>query len=204
VCFIKNENIKIQYSEKRVTGILTVFNATNPAVSNYGKQEPEEDLGVDTFEFWCPQRRPEGRNLAFTLAEPIRLFEPENIRNGFHRPVSSPNAWVAAYGDQNPEITLEWDNLTTISSIELVFDTDFDHPMENVIYVHPETVMPFCANDIEIFNDQNELIGSIKENHQTKRTINVAQSAPTRYLKIKVTNSNPNVPASLFEIRAYA
>jgi hypothetical protein len=75
VCFIKNENIKIQYSEKRVTGILTVFNATNPAVSNYGKQEPEEDLGVDTFEFWCPQRRPEGRNLAFTLAEPIRLFE---------------------------------------------------------------------------------------------------------------------------------
>jgi hypothetical protein len=77
-------------------------------------------------------------------------------------------------------------------------------PMENVIYVHPETVMPFCAKDIEIFNDQNELIGSIKENHQTKRTINVAQSAPTRYLKIKVTNSNPNVPASLFEIRAYA
>jgi hypothetical protein len=204
VCFIKNENIKIQYSEKRVTGILTVFNATNPAVSNYGKQEPEEDLGVDTFEFWCPQRRPEGRNLAFTLAEPIRLFEPENIRNGFHRPVSSPNAWVAAYGDQNPEITLEWDNPTTISSIELVFDTDFDHPMENVIYVHPETVMPFCASEIEIFNDQNELIGSIKENHQTKRTINVAQSAPTRYLKIKVTNSNPNVPASLFEIRAYA
>jgi hypothetical protein len=204
VCFIKNENIKIQYSEKRVTGILTVFNATNPAVSNYGKQEPEEDLGVDTFEFWCPQRRPEGRNLAFTLAEPIRLFEPENIRNGFHRPVSSPNAWVAAYSDQNPEITLEWDNASTISSVELVFDTDFDHPMENVIYVHPETVMPFCANDIEIFNDQNELIGSIKENHQTKRTINVAQSAPTRYLKIKVTNSNPNVPASLFEIRAYA
>jgi hypothetical protein len=204
VCFIKNENIKIQYSEKRVTGILTVFNATNPAVSNYGKQEPEEDLGVDTFEFWCPQRRPEGRNLAFTLAEPIRLFEPENIRNGFHRPVSSPNAWVAAYGDQNPEITLEWDNATTISSIELVFDTDLDHPMENVIYVHPETVMPFCASEIEIFNDQNELIGSIQENHQTKRTINVAQSAPTRYLKIKVTNSNPNVPASLFEIRAYA
>jgi hypothetical protein len=204
VCFIKNEYIKIQYSEKRVTGILTVFNATNPAVSNYGKQEPGEDLGVDTFEFWCPQRRPEGRNLAFTLAEPIRLFESENIRNGFHRPVSSPNAWVVAYGDQNPEIALEWDNPTTISSIELVFDTDFDHPMENVIYVHPETVMPFCASEIEIFNDQNELIGSIKENHQTKRTINVAQSAPTRYLKIKVTNSNPNVPASLFEIRAYA
>ncbi|WAC09519.1 FAD-dependent oxidoreductase [Dyadobacter pollutisoli] len=204
VCFIKNENIKIQASEKRVTGILTVFNATNPAVSNYGKQEPGEDLGVDTFEFWCPQRRPEGRNLAFTLAEPIRLFEPENIRNGFHRPIASPNAWVAAFDDQHPEITVEWNSPVGVSTIELVFDTDFDHPMENVIYVHPETVMPFCANDVEIFNDQNELIGSIKENHQTKRTINVAQSAATRYLKIKVTNSNPNVPASLFEIRAYA
>ncbi|TLU99318.1 FAD-dependent oxidoreductase [Dyadobacter luticola] len=203
VCFMKNENIKIQYSDTRVTGLLTVFNATNPAVSNYGKQEPTEDLGVDTFEFWCPQRRPEGRNIAFKLSEPISLFEPENIRNGFHRPVSSPNAWVADPQDKNPQLNIKWNEPVTISKLELVFDTDSDHPMENVIYVHPETVMPFCASEIGVYNCNDELVGSISDNHQTRRTIVFDKPVTTQHLKIRVKNTHANVPAALFEVRCY-
>ncbi|SKB93399.1 FAD-dependent oxidoreductase [Dyadobacter psychrophilus] len=203
VSFIKNENIKIQYSEKRVTGLLTVFNATNPAVSNYGKQEPTEDLGVDTFEFWCPQRRPEGRNLAFSLSEPIALFEPENLRKHHNRPISGPNAWVADFTDDEPVVNIRWEAPVTISKIDICFDTDFDHPMENVIYVHPETVMPFCVKDIEICNDKNEIIGKITDNHLSRRTIYFDKPAQTQFLKIKVINPNPQVPASLFQIRCY-
>ncbi|MCF0063547.1 FAD-dependent oxidoreductase [Dyadobacter chenwenxiniae] len=203
VCFIKNENIKIQYSEKRVTGLLTVFNATNPAVSNYGKQEPTEDLGVDTFEFWCPQRRPEGRNLAFILSEPIALFEPENLKTRHNRPIASPNAWVADFNDAEPVVNIRWEARVNISKIEICFDTDFDHPMENVIYVHPETVMPFCATDIEICNDRDEVVGKISGNHLSRRTISFDQPVLTQFLKIKVTNPNPHTPASLFQIRCY-
>lgn len=203
ICFMKNENVKIQYSEKRISGIVTVFNATNPAVSNYGKQEPTEDIGVDTFEFWCPQRRPEGRNIAMKLSETVNLFKPENIRNGLQRPIASPNAWVADYDEKTPEIHIHWAEQTKISSLELVFDADYDHPMENVIFLHPETTMPFCVTDVKIYNDKNELIGSLDDNHQNRRTITFSEAVLTKNLKIELANSDHNTPVSLFEIRCY-
>jgi hypothetical protein len=203
VCFLKNEHVKIQYSEQRVTGLVTVFNATNPAVSNYGKQEPTEDLGVDTFEFWCPQRRPAGLNLAFKLSEPIQLFGTENLRNGWHRPIAGPNAWVAAQDDRHPELAIQWNELQYISKIDFVFDTDFDHPMENVIYVHPETVMPFCAQDIEVLDDTGNVIGTINDNHLTKRTLTFSEPIATHSLKIRLQNSHMHLPVSLMEVRVY-
>lgn len=203
ICFMKNENVKIQYSEKRISGIVTVFNATNPAVSNYGKQEPTEDIGVDTFEFWCPQRRPEGRNIAIKLSEAVNLFESENLRNGLQRPIASPNAWVADYDEKKPAIHISWAEQTKISSLELVFDADYDHPMENVIFLHPETTMPFCVTDVKIYNDKNELIGSLDDNHQNRRTITFSEPVLTTNLKIELVNSDHNTPVSLFEIRCY-
>lgn len=203
VCFMKNEQVKIQYSETRISGIVTIFNATNPAVSNYGKQEPTEDIGVDTFEFWCPQRRPEGRNIAMKLSTEINLFETENLKNGFQRPIASPNAWVADYADRNPTINLVWAEQTKISTIEFVFDADYDHPMENVIFVHPETIMPFCVTEVKVYDDKNEIIGSIENNHQNKRTITLSEPVSTQNLKIELANSNENTPVSLFEIRCY-
>ncbi|QRQ99781.1 FAD-dependent oxidoreductase [Dyadobacter sandarakinus] len=203
VCFLKNEKVKIQYSEKRVTGILTVFNATNPAVSNYGKQEPTEDLGVDTFEFWCPQRRPEGRNLAFQLSEPLAAFGTNNLRNGLHRPIAAPNAWVANFDDDAPSVTIHWNEEVSINQIELVFDTDSDHPMENVIYVHPETIMPFCVTELAVKDGQGIVVAKITGNHQTRRTISLENPVSTRSLTVNILHTNRDVPASLFEIRCY-
>ena len=203
ICFMKNENVKIQYSEKRISGIVTVFNATNPAVSNYGKQEPTEDIGVETFEFWCPQRRPEGRNIAMKLSDPINLFESENLRNGLQRPIASPNAWVADYDDKTPAVNVHWNERTKISSIDLVFDADYDHPMENVIFLHPETTMPFCVTEVKVYNDKNEIIATIDDNHQNIRTITFSEPVFTKNLKVELANSNDNTPVSLFEIRCY-
>ncbi|GGH44398.1 hypothetical protein GCM10007423_42560 [Dyadobacter endophyticus] len=203
VCFLKNEHVRIQYSEQRVTGLVTVFNATNPAVSNYGKQEPTEDLGVDTFEFWCPQRRPAGLNLAFALSKPVSLFGTEKLQNGWHRPIAGPNAWVAAIDDRNPELNLQWNEKQSISKIDFVFDTDFDHPMENVIYVHPETVMPFCTQHIEVLDDADNVIGTINDNHLTKRTLTLTMPVTTHSLKIRLQNSHAHVPVSLMEVRVY-
>lgn len=204
ICFMKNENVKIQYSETRVTGLVSVFNATNPAVSNYGKQEPTEDIGVDTFEFWCPQRRPEGRNIALKFSRPITVFGTENLTNGFHRPVSQPNAWVADLEDKNPLLTVSWNEPKQISRIEFVFDTDYDHPMENVIYVHPETVMPFCVDHVQVSSCNDEVIGTISGNHQSKRTMILENPVRTQHLKIRLSGSNSRVPVSLLEVRCYA
>ena len=204
VCFMKNEKVKIQYSETRITGLVSVFNATNPAVSNYGKQEPTEDIGVDTFEFWCPQRRPEGRNIAMRFSQSLAVFGTENLTNGLHRPVAQPNAWIANFDDKNPLLTISWEKPMTVSRIEFVFDTDYDHPMENVIYVHPETVMPFCVNTLKVYNCNNEEIASITDNHLSRRTIILEKPVQTQHLKIRLSGSHAEVPVSLLEVRCYS
>jgi hypothetical protein len=75
-CLMKNAAVSVHTSEQRITGILSVANAQNPAVSNYGKQEITQDIGVESFEFWVPLRRPNGQNLAFRAAGLLHAGKP--------------------------------------------------------------------------------------------------------------------------------
>jgi hypothetical protein len=199
----KNDQVKLQFSEQRITGILTVFNAINKAVSNYGKQEPQEDIGVDAFEFWCPQRRPAGKNLALKFESPLAVFGAENIRNGLQRPTNQPNAWVAAFADERPTLRLEWAEVQCIQRIVLCFDPDFDHPMETVLIAHPESQMPFCVQEYRILDDQQRVIYQKTDNHETCNEIVLPQALPTRSLSLELKHPSAQVPASLFEIRCY-
>lgn len=74
IIFRKNPEVKIKCSEQRITGILSVFNKTNPAVNNYGKQIPPENSGFNSFEFWCPERRPKGENIAMNINPALDCF----------------------------------------------------------------------------------------------------------------------------------
>lgn len=204
VMFMKNEHIQLQYSQLRVTGILSVFNKINPAVSNYGKQEPTEDIGVDTFEFWCPERRPAGHNIALRIQPGIRLFSPANVRNGVQRPTNQPNAWVARKDDANPTLTLSWPSRQKISRVELRFDSDFDHPLETVIMIHPETVGPFCVQEYIVCNDQQERIFHQAHNHQSNNTIRFDTPIETGSLTIHLKKKDGLAPASLMEVRCYS
>ncbi len=199
----KHDKVSLKFSPQRITGLLSVFNATNPAVSNYGKQEPTEDLGVDTFEFWTPQRRPKGKNLAFKVEEGINCYKAENVRNGVQRPTSQSNAWVADFADSQPTLKLTWPEKQRISRVELFFDTDFDHPAENVLIQHPENVMPFCVREYQLLNDKDEVVFEKKENHQTRNVIMFDSPVETTNLKIRLKHPSADSPAALFEVRCY-
>jgi hypothetical protein len=200
---LKNPAVKLQFSEQRISGLLSVFNAVNEAVSNYGKQSPSTDIGVEEFEFWCPQRRPAGQNLALRFKTPLNAFSVENIRNGWQRPTQEPNAWVAAFEDSNPSLLLEWPERQIIKNIVLSFDTDFDHPMETVLIHHPENVMPFCLQSYRIIDDQEKVIYEKNDNHETRNEIILPQAITTKSLKLEFKAPGNNVPVSLFEIRCY-
>ena len=105
-CLKQNAVVSLRCSAQRLTGILAVSNGQNPEVSNYGKQAPEQDIGVESFEFWCPERRPAGQNLAMTIDPPLDVFTPQNVINGWARPTYAPNAWVAAFDDPLPILSL--------------------------------------------------------------------------------------------------
>lgn len=203
VCFMNNDNVALQLSDKRITGLVTVYNAINPAVSNYGKQEPTGDIGVEAFEFWCPQRRPAGKNIAMQIEPALHAFSPENLRNGLQRPVSSTNAWVADYDKTEAMIKIVWAEVQTINRLELLFDVDYDHPLESVLLHNPETKMAFCADEVKVYNCNNELVATVSGNYLASRTITFDKPVTVTELKIKVANTNHAAPASLFEVRCY-
>ncbi len=203
LCLMKNPLIKVSRSNTRITGLLSLFNTTNPAVSNFGKQEPTEDLGVDAFEFWVPKRRPAGQNLALKFLTPLNVFNVENIRNGITRPTNLPNAWIADLKDKDASITLEWNDIKSIKRIVLSFDTDFDHPMESVLMTHPENVMPFCVRNYILEDENGNVLYKKEDNYQTRNTIAFVQPLRLKKLILRMQAPSENIPVSLFEIRCY-
>lgn len=203
LCFLRNDLVSLHSSAERISGIVSVFNKTNPAVSNYGAQTPPEDIGVEAFEFWCPERRPEGRNLALEIPEGIALFSVENLRNGIDRPTCQPNIWLAAREDADPRITVSWPEKHRIREIQLSFDTDFDHPMENVIYHHPERVMPFCVKDFIICNDRKEPVLKVRDNHQSNYHLILDRPLETSSITVHLKGTHGDTPAGLFAVRCY-
>ena len=197
--FSANPNVKICASELRITGVVSVFNKTNPAVNNFGKQLPPEGSGFETFEFWCPERRPNGQNIAMKITPGLQCFSKLNIINGYTRPYLNPNAWVADLDDTRPIIHFNWNESKLINSITLYFDTDFDHPMESTQMGHPENVIPFCVQRYRIYSGE-ELIYTETGNHQTINHIQFPNPVETSVLHLELEHPSKLVPTALFEI----
>jgi hypothetical protein len=202
-CLLHNPVITVRTSAQRVTGLLSVANTKNPAVSNYRTQTPSTDLGVEAFAFWTPQRRPGGHNLALIVEPPLDIFAPGNVMNGIARPTNGPNAWVAAPDDHEPTLTLHWEQAQTIARVELTFDTDFDHPMESVLMTHPETAMPFCVKRYRLEDAAGRVVAECADNHQTRNTWQFDPPLVTDRLTIRVLEMHGRAPAALFEVRCY-
>lgn len=203
VCFFGDASIGLRGSEQRLTGVLALCHEANHAVAESAVQTPPADIGVDTFEFWTPQRRPGGHNLAFRLAQPLNAFRAANVANGIARPTSQPNAWVADFADSAPALTLRWAEPQTITRIELGFDTDFDHPMESVLWGHPEREMPFCVRTFRLRDAAGNILAEVADNHRTRQTIGLPAPVATTSLRLELEAPAPHVPAALFEIRCY-
>ncbi len=204
VCLTANPDISVHLSEQRLTGVLSVWQKFNRAVAKSARQDPPKGIGIDGFDFWLPERRPGGKNLALTIDPPLKAFSVENIRNGIGRPTGQTNAWVADFDDAAPELRFIWPKKHRIRRIEMVLDGDFDHPMESVLMGHPERVTPFCLSSFDWKDDQGKVIASVRENHQSRVCLELASPVETRELKLCMERPSANVPAALFEIRCFA
>ena len=213
VCLMANPDVAVHLSDQRVTGVLSVAQKFNRAVAKSPRQEPPPGTGIDSFEFWLPERRPGGHNFALTLDPPLAVFGAENVTNGIARPTAQPNAWVAALDDPQPTLRLSWTTPRTISTIELVFDTDFDHPMESVLLGHTERVMPFCVPEVVAYAASERTnpesapalreVARITANHQTRGTMRLPSPVTTDAIELRITAPGAGIPAALFEVRCY-
>ncbi|MDE6361278.1 MAG: FAD-binding dehydrogenase, partial [Muribaculaceae bacterium] len=200
VCFMANDSVQLRQTDSLLTGTTTVLNQINLAVSNYGRQDPPEGIGIESFEFWCPLRRPEGKNIAFTLTPAQEIYSTELLDNCLSRPVGATNAWAASLDDKSPELTLEWPEAQTISSITLFFDTDYDQAMETVQMGHYDSVMPYCVTRYTITDENGDIVADRAENHQAMNVIRLDKPLTTSRLKIRLDHPGELIPASLFHI----
>jgi hypothetical protein len=203
VCIMPTPGVHVHLSDQRLTGVLSLMHGANRKVAKSAVQSPQEDVGVDTFEFWIPERRPGGQNLSIAFEPPIAVFGPENVLFGPPRPTSQPNAWVADFNDPAPSLTLSWPAPQTIGRMEISFDTDFDHAMESVQWGHPERAMPFCVKHYRVLDSKGKLLAECKENHHTRQQIVFSPAIPAERLTIECVASNGPTPASLMEVRCY-
>ncbi|WP_297089729.1 FAD-dependent oxidoreductase [uncultured Draconibacterium sp.] len=197
---LPNNDAKVKSSKQLLTGTVSAFQKMNKAVSNNGAQVPPEGIGVESFEFWTPKRRPDGQNLAFEVKPAIEMFSAENLTNGFVRPNIQSNAWAADLNDTSPEIILSWDKPQQINKLKLFFDTDYDHPMESVQMGHPEDIIPFCVQNYAVYDKQGKLLFEKRGNYQTMNEIEFKNKIICDELRIMPEHPATNVPAALFEI----
>jgi REP element-mobilizing transposase RayT len=203
VCLMANNDVAVHLSDQRVTGVLSLMHGANKKVAKSAVQKPATDVGVDTFEFWIPERRPGGKNLAIAFDPPLAVFAPENVLHGPARPTTQPNAWVAGFDDQAPRLTLSWGKPQTIGRIELSFDTDFDNAMETVQWGHPDRAMPFCVKHYRVKDGQGNVVAECADNHQTRNVIKLEQPITTERLVLECLGTHGGAPAAIMEVRCY-
>ena len=204
ICFHANEAVLVKCSQMRYTGILSIFNKHNHAVGNYGKQEAPKGSGIESFEFWTPAKRPAGHNLAMSINPPVPLAGIENIRNGFIRPGSVTNAWIADPSDPEPTIIISWEQNVRISWMVLFFDPDYDHPLESVLMEHPEERVPFVVRDYTIEDGLGRLLHRAEGNYLGRNEVRLAEPAVTDKIMIKLEHPNDHCPAAVFEVCCYS
>ncbi len=177
----------------------TPANYASPACSRWSSastQQPDRDIGVEVFDFWCPERRPGGRNLAVTVEPSIGALrcEPGDQRCG------SAHVCAQCLGggdrgrlpDHQPGMA---GSARRIDRVELAFDVDFDHPMESALFGHPESVMPFCVKHYRICDDREQLVAEVTENHQGRNTVVFDTPLTTKRLSIHLLETHGNAPA---------
>lgn len=199
----RNPSISVRTSNQRVTGILSTFNKFNKAVNNYGRQIPPEGSGFESFEFFTPERRPGGQNIAFHIQPVLTCFTVDNVLNGYVRPYLSVNAWVASFDDARPTIEVDLREEKEVQEIKIFFDTDYDHPMETIQWGHFESEIPFCVKKYQIYNGDGELLYEQLDNHQTINLIKFDAPVTLRHLKFVFHQEKPEIPVAVYQIEIH-
>lgn len=203
VCLMSNPAVSVHLTGRRLTGVLALSHSLNKDVAKGATQMPPPGSGIESFEFWLPERRPRGKNLAISIEPALDLFGPRQVANGYARPTTQPNAWVADWADKSPCLSVRWPEPQTIRRIEIGFDTDFDHPMESLLWGHPERDMPFTVKRFRLRDAQGTVLHECAANHQTRRSIRLAEPARTDALHLEILETH-GAPAAVFDLRCYA
>jgi hypothetical protein len=141
--------------------------------------------------------------MALTIFPALEPYNVSNLNNGICRPTNRSNAWVADINDQAPSVTLAWKEPIEISRIVLFFDSDFDHPLESTLRVHPERVVPHTVKNYKIMDADGQIVYERAGNYQTINEVLFNEKLKTSAITVHLQHPSSDVPAALFEVQVY-
>ena len=202
VCIMACPGVSMQLSDDLISGMMSLSNSGNKAVSTNLIQEPPEGSGFDSFEFWLPERRPGGKLPAVTFSPPLSTFAKDQIKSSYYRPFITSNLWLADSDDKKPSITAKWDKAQAINKVVLFFDVDHDHAMESVQFGHHDDAMPFCVKAFQLKDGEGNVLYENDNNHHGRVEICFPETATTDSLVLEISDTH-GAPAAVFSMQAY-
>tara|TARA_B100001057_G_scaffold293688_1_gene293779 strand:- start:943 stop:3228 length:2286 start_codon:yes stop_codon:yes gene_type:complete len=205
LCLIKNDKIDISFSSENYVGLLTLYQKETPAVSNYGRQVPPEDIGVESFDFWTPDKKFE-KNLAVKIDPPIQNFSIQNLKGNCIRPTSDgfSNVWQAKLDESEPRVDFKWSKKQKITCLKLFFDCDYDNALPNVLVEHPYSEIPSIIKEYKIYDESFKLVYHKKNNYQAINKIKFNEPIYTNQLTIIFSKKLRDYPVAVFKVSAYS
>jgi hypothetical protein len=194
---VANDAVSVKSSSVRVTGLLSVSHFRT--VGGDGGIDSKLDWRP-ALEYWRPDA-PGGQNLAISVDPPLVAFGPDLISNGFARPTTNTNAWVAAPEDDVPTITLRWPARQLVRRLDITFDGDFDRYLQSTA-VKSEPANPFGVAQYQVVTGE-EVAVSVAENCRPRRTHVFDPPLDSEQIKLRILETVGEAPAAVFEIRAY-
>jgi hypothetical protein len=200
--FPLNPQLRIAQTDTRIPGVLTLHHAQNASVAKSATQEPPSNSGVETFAFWLPKRRPTARDFALAINPPLQAFDASQVTNGLARPIDGVNGWCPAAEDRTPWLRFSWLQQQQIQSVQIVFDTDYDHPMESVLMTHPEFAIPSCVRQFRVSSAEGVVLADVSEHHQSRWRLQLPEPLHTSAIVVEILDTWGSLPA-IYEVRIY-
>jgi len=198
-CFVvlkKNVEVSVALSSTRLTGVLSLFNSR--------MQKENSNYGFEKINFFVPERRPLGKNLAIKIEPALDCFDVSQLITGVFRPTGeASNAWVAPLSCKTARLTCSWKTSQNVKHIVLWFDVDYDHAMETCLMEHNENVVPFCVKHYKIEDQFGNVLYEENDNHQAKNDIIFEKEVTTNCLHVELSRNDANIPISLLGIQIF-
>jgi hypothetical protein len=203
VVILPAPGLSVFESHSSFPGILRLHHGANMQVATSAVQIPPPDSGIESFEFWIPDRRHAAFLWAASFTPALTPYHKRFLMNTYERPFIESNCWAVKPGHNQPaEILIKWKNIQKINRLIISMDSDFDHPMESVQLTHKDRVSPFLPRLLRVKDDMDSTVASVEKIHNSRVDIRFEHSLTTSSLTIQIPESWGEI-ISIFRISAY-
>lgn len=172
-----NENLEIYFSSETPVGTPSFFLKNNVFKRLYTIKQRYQVV------YKC---------IAFKEVKPdCNTYGPQNIINGYHRPTTDPNIWLALKGDSPETLTFDFEEPITVKELQLIFNAElekdhFNAPISSLIKDYD--VIVAGKNGTKVIEKRNNYLARcvlpMEETEVTQIVLKVYDNYGARYLGV--------------------